>query len=133
MRVRLATPAGRRLKTCILVAQNTCFHQNRFENMDTVTIKKCPKFHEFPPPPEKKNCLVKIYFCGKLRKFTLRLQRTDLFQKISQTLGINFGLMSHSLQLRMLLHGDNLGGGDGRAVAYHFQNFLFNSSRFFTS
>ena len=58
------------------------------------------------------------------------IQRTELFHKISQTLNVNFGIMSPSLQLRMLLHGDSLGGGDGCAVACHFQNFLINSHRF---
>ena len=60
------------------------------------------------------------------------LHRTELFQNISQTLGVNFGLMSPLLKLRVLLHGEGLGSDDGRAVAYHFQNFLVDSRRFGT-
>ena len=57
-------------------------------------------------------------------------QRNVLFQKISRIIGANFSSMSPPLQLRMLLHGDSLGGEGGCAVAYHFQIFLLNSGRF---
>ena len=58
------------------------------------------------------------------------LQREELYRNMLQIFGENFGRMSTSWLLRVLLHGDDLGGGDCRAVAQHFQNFLLRSHSF---
>ena len=58
------------------------------------------------------------------------LQREELYRDMLQIFGENFGQMSTTRLLRVLLHGDDLGGGDCRAVAQHFQNFLLRSHRF---
>ena len=57
-------------------------------------------------------------------------KRHELAQNISQALDIDFLSLPPLIQLRILIHGDTLGSEDGRAVACHFQNFLFNSHRF---
>ena len=57
-------------------------------------------------------------------------QRGALFREISRITGEEFCNIAPTLQLRMLLHGDGLGGGDGGAVAYYFQIFLLSSGRF---
>ena len=49
------------------------------------------------------------------------------FRSMLQIIGGNFGRMSNSQKLRLLLRGDGLGGEDGCAVAQCFPAFLFRS------
>ena len=56
-------------------------------------------------------------------------ERNDMYTQIAE-LDIDFQNKPKSHQLQTLLHGTDLGGGDGRAVALHFQNFLHKTRRF---
>ena len=56
-------------------------------------------------------------------------QRTLLYSKVSSII-TNFTSKPAAAKLQILLHGAGLSGDDGRAVAFHFQNFLLNSGRF---
>lgn len=56
--------------------------------------------------------------------------RNVLYERISLAININLRTLSRSAQLDILLHGANLGGLDGSAVAHHFQNYVLNSRRF---
>ena len=56
--------------------------------------------------------------------------RKVLFENLSNALQYDFSQKSRPIQLQILLHGTNLSGGDGRAVARHFQNYLQNTLRF---
>ena len=58
------------LKTCILEAQNTFFHQILLRNMDTVTIQKIPEISRFHP--HKSRFWPKSKVFGMFRKFTSR-------------------------------------------------------------
>ena len=57
-------------------------------------------------------------------------RRDILLNSLSSALNVNFKNMPAKNQIDMLLHGTGLGGGDGAAVARHFQSFLLTSMRF---
>jgi len=57
-------------------------------------------------------------------------QRDELFLNASRILGTDFNHYMSALQLRILINGESFGSEGGRAMAYHFQNFLLNSNRF---
>ena len=56
--------------------------------------------------------------------------RQILFTDISEALGYDFSLIPQRAQYNILIHGSDLGGGEGPAVAASFQNFLIRSGRF---
>ena len=56
--------------------------------------------------------------------------RDELFHNVSQSLNISFAEKPKSTQMHILLHGTGLGGAGGRAVARHFQKFIYDSHRF---
>ena len=56
--------------------------------------------------------------------------RTILFDNISITLQNPFTLNTPQRQLDILIHGADLGGGEGRLVARYFQAYLLNCGRF---
>ena len=56
-----------------------------------------------------------------------RIKHND---NISEILGIDFTELLPIQQLHLILHGETLDEGGGRAVAYHFQKFIINSHRF---
>ena len=57
-------------------------------------------------------------------------ERIKLNDNISEILGIDFTELLPIQQLHLILHGETLDEGGGRAVAYHFQKFIINSHRF---
>lgn len=57
-------------------------------------------------------------------------QRNTLFDNISLILHYDFTQVPRFIQSQILLHGTDLGAGDVRPVARHFQNFLHDSHRF---
>ena len=57
-------------------------------------------------------------------------QRDLLYNNLQHILNYDLKQRPISFQLEVLLHGRGLGGGGGRQVARHFQNFLQESGRF---
>ena len=57
-------------------------------------------------------------------------QRAILYRDIERSLNYKLQHEPKSTQLDVLLHGRGLGGGGGRLVARHFQNYLLTSGRF---
>lgn len=57
-------------------------------------------------------------------------ERNVLFDNLSSTLHCDFRNIPSYTQCQILMYGQNLGGGDGRAVAKFLQVYIFQTRRF---